>query len=154
MALFKMGVLQTATGCFVLSAQAIFSWVPYIPWFYKEAGCPWELKLEFLSFSDRICYNLAERLARLEVDSDFTAPCNTSILYPTAGGNIHSFTAWTPCAVLDVMGPPYSKADDRDCTYYREFPCSSSGENFPFIFIKKKINSSFKSKFIINDEIL
>ncbi|URE25552.1 2-aminoethanethiol dioxygenase [Musa troglodytarum] len=62
------------------------------------------------------------RLAKLVLDSEFTAPCNTSILYPTAGGNIHTFTAITPCAVLDVLGPPYSKEDDHDITYYQDHP--------------------------------
>ncbi|XP_031270795.1 plant cysteine oxidase 2-like [Pistacia vera] len=71
------------------------------------------------------------RLARLVADNDFTAPCDTSVLYPTTGGNIHEFTAITTCAVLDVLGPPYSKADGRDCSHYREFPFSafSNGEN-------------------------
>jgi len=39
------------------------------------------------------------------------------------GGNIHSFTALSPCAVLDVLTPPYAPNCGRDCTYYREvFP--------------------------------
>ncbi|XP_050370774.1 plant cysteine oxidase 1-like [Argentina anserina] len=62
------------------------------------------------------------RLAKLKADSIYTAPCNTSVLYPTTGGNIHAFTAITPCAVLDVFGPPYSKEDGRDCSYYKEHP--------------------------------
>lgn len=66
------------------------------------------------------------RLAKLKADNVFTAPCNTSVLYPTSGGNIHAFTALTPCALLDVIGPPYSKEDGRDCSYYRDFPCSVS----------------------------
>ncbi|XVF30733.1 hypothetical protein REPUB_Repub16aG0083900 [Reevesia pubescens] len=72
----------------------------------------------------------AVRLARLKVDSIFTAPCDTSVLYPTTGGNIHEFTAITPCAVLDVLGPPYSKVHDRDCSYYKDIPYSafSNGE--------------------------
>ncbi|CAA2934894.1 plant cysteine oxidase 2-like [Olea europaea subsp. europaea] len=60
------------------------------------------------------------KLARLKTNRCFRAPCETSVLYPTSGGNIHEFTAVTPCAVLDVLGPPYSKDDGRDCTYYRE----------------------------------
>ncbi|THG16995.1 plant cysteine oxidase 1-like isoform X2 [Camellia sinensis] len=70
------------------------------------------------------------RLARLKADSVFTAPCDTSVLYPTSGGNIHAFTAITPCVVLDVMGPPYSKDDGRDCSYYRDTPYNalSNGE--------------------------
>lgn len=60
------------------------------------------------------------RLAKLKANKTFTAPCDTSVLYPTSGGNIHQFTAITPCAVLDVIGPPYSKDDGRDGTFYRE----------------------------------
>ncbi|KAJ4721307.1 Plant cysteine oxidase 2-like [Melia azedarach] len=66
------------------------------------------------------------KLAKLVSDSDFTAPCDTSVLYPTTGGNIHEFTAITTCAVLDVLGPPYSKDDGRDCSHYKELSLSSS----------------------------
>lgn len=62
------------------------------------------------------------RLAMLKANTVFTAPCDTSVLYPTTGGNIHAFTAITPCAVLDVLGPPYSIEDGRDCTYYKDIP--------------------------------
>ncbi|KAF3442990.1 hypothetical protein FNV43_RR16908 [Rhamnella rubrinervis] len=65
------------------------------------------------------------RLAKLKTNRVFTAPCKTSVLYPTTGGNIHAFTAITPCAVLDVFGPPYSKEDGRDCSYYKDHPFSS-----------------------------
>ncbi|CAH8271148.1 unnamed protein product [Arabidopsis lyrata] len=61
-------------------------------------------------------------LAKLKVDSTFTAPCNTSILYPEDGGNMHRFTAKTACAVLDVLGPPYCNPEGRHCTYFLEFP--------------------------------
>uniref|UniRef100_A0A5B7ADC0 cysteine dioxygenase n=1 Tax=Davidia involucrata TaxID=16924 RepID=A0A5B7ADC0_DAVIN len=64
------------------------------------------------------------QLAKVKVDSNFTAPCKTSILYPADGGNMHCFTALTPCAVLDVLGPPYSDPDGRHCTYYLDFPFS------------------------------
>ncbi|GMI88850.1 hypothetical protein HRI_002554300 [Hibiscus trionum] len=64
------------------------------------------------------------RLARLKADGVLTAPCETWVLYPTTGGNIHEFRAITPCAVLDVLGPPYSKEDDRDCSYYKDLPLS------------------------------
>ncbi|KAI5659626.1 hypothetical protein M9H77_28419 [Catharanthus roseus] len=62
------------------------------------------------------------RLARMKANDIFRAPCNTSVLYPTSGGNIHEFRAITPCAVLDVLGPPYSKEDGRDCSYYKDTP--------------------------------
>ncbi|KAF7063148.1 hypothetical protein CFC21_069674 [Triticum aestivum] len=64
------------------------------------------------------------RLAELVVDDLFTAPCDTSVLYPTAGGNMHRFTAIAPCAILDILGPPYS-IEERDCTYYADVPYSS-----------------------------
>ncbi|XP_058074888.1 plant cysteine oxidase 2 isoform X2 [Magnolia sinica] len=65
------------------------------------------------------------RLAKVKIDTVFTAPCNTSILYPAAGGNMHCFTAMTACAVLDVLGPPYSDSEGRHCTYYNSFPYAS-----------------------------
>ncbi|CAA0828439.1 Plant cysteine oxidase 2 [Striga hermonthica] len=70
------------------------------------------------------------RLAKIKVDSDFTAPCKTSILYPAEGGNMHRFTAKSACAVLDVIGPPYCDPEGRHCQYYSEFPFASlSGDN-------------------------
>ncbi|PIA62550.1 hypothetical protein AQUCO_00200514v1 [Aquilegia coerulea] len=71
------------------------------------------------------------RLAKVNTDSVFTAP-NTSILYPAAGGNMHCFTAMTSCAVLDVLGPPYSDKEGRHCMYYRDVRCASiSGDAVP-----------------------
>ncbi|KAA8540933.1 hypothetical protein F0562_024929 [Nyssa sinensis] len=64
------------------------------------------------------------RLAKVHIDSDCTAPCMTSILYPAAGGNMHCFRALTACAVLDVLGPPYSDSEGRHCAYYHDFPCT------------------------------
>ena len=64
------------------------------------------------------------QLAKVKVDSVFTAPCSTSVLYPADGGNMHCFTALTPCAVLDVLCPPYSDPDGRHCAYYLDFPFS------------------------------
>ncbi|CAH2079941.1 unnamed protein product [Thlaspi arvense] len=64
------------------------------------------------------------RLAKVKVDSEFTAPCDASILYPADGGNMHCFTAKTACAVLDVLGPPYSDPAGRHCTYYFDYPFS------------------------------
>ncbi|KAL5975090.1 hypothetical protein ACLOJK_031766 [Asimina triloba] len=65
------------------------------------------------------------RLAQVKVDSVFTVPCNTSILYPAAGGNMHCFTAVTACAVLDVLGPPYNDDEGRPCIYYNSHPYAS-----------------------------
>ncbi|XP_011012756.1 PREDICTED: 2-aminoethanethiol dioxygenase-like [Populus euphratica] len=69
------------------------------------------------------------RLAKVKVNSKLTAPCSTSILYPTDGGNMHCFTAVTACAVLDVLGPPYSVPDGRHCQYYLDFPFANFSVN-------------------------
>ncbi|XP_062109834.1 plant cysteine oxidase 2-like [Humulus lupulus] len=85
------------------------------------------------------------RLAKLKANSVFRAPCNTSVLYPTTGGNIHEFRAITPCAVLDVIGPPYSKEDGRDCSYYKDHPYSSystNGENSSNKVVEKEVETS------------
>uniref|UniRef100_A0ACD5W7X6 Uncharacterized protein n=1 Tax=Avena sativa TaxID=4498 RepID=A0ACD5W7X6_AVESA len=73
------------------------------------------------------------RLAELVVDDDFTAPCDTSVLYPTAGGNMHRFRAIAPCAILDILGPPYSIEEDRDCTYYTDVPYSEHTSKLPVL---------------------
>ncbi|XP_062213342.1 plant cysteine oxidase 2-like [Phragmites australis] len=64
------------------------------------------------------------RLAKLVLDADLRAPCDALVLYPESGGNMHRFAAATACAVLDVLGPPYSESENRDCTYYQDFPYS------------------------------
>lgn len=56
------------------------------------------------------------------METDLSAPCEVSVLFPAAGGNMHCFRALTPCAILDVLGPPYSQAQGRHCTYYHDFP--------------------------------
>ncbi|CAI5535221.1 unnamed protein product [Closterium sp. Naga37s-1] len=73
------------------------------------------------------------RLAELVEDQVVAAPCPPDILFPTSGGNIHSFTALSPCAVLDVLAPPYNADAGRHCTYFRElapasFPALESTE--------------------------
>ncbi|XLT09101.1 hypothetical protein HN51_054894 [Arachis hypogaea] len=65
------------------------------------------------------------RLAELAVDKVMTAPCETSILYPKHGENVHCFTAITPCAVLEILSPPYREDDGRKYTYYHDYPYST-----------------------------
>lgn len=95
----------------------------------------------------------AVRLAKLKANKTFTAPCDTSVLYPTTGGNIHEFTAITPCAVLDVIGPPYSKEDGRDCSYYKDYPYNAfPSESLQFLIAHKwklclKINTHEVQKY-------
>jgi plant cysteine oxidase len=51
------------------------------------------------------------------------APCEASVLFPRSGGNLHAFTAVTPCAILDVLTPPYS--EERPSTYFSDVPIPS-----------------------------
>ncbi|KAL4459063.1 hypothetical protein ABPG75_013928 [Micractinium tetrahymenae] len=72
----------------------------------------------------------AERLPReahTVLDRTLSATDPPAVLFPRAGGNIHQFTALTDCAVLDLMSPPYSTEDGRDCTYYSVLPASKPG---------------------------
>lgn len=77
-----------------------------------------------MNFNGNPCC-VSVRLAKLSVDKVFTAPCSASVLYPRSGGNVHCFTAITPCAVLDILAPPYDEFSGRRCSYYRDHPFSS-----------------------------
>ncbi|KAF8726894.1 hypothetical protein HU200_019375 [Digitaria exilis] len=86
------------------------------------------------------------RLAKVNTDAVFDASSKTVVLYPENGGNLHCFTALTPCAVLDVLGPPYNPDDGRDCTYYNESVyASSSGGDEKYSWLKE-IRTTFKMK--------
>lgn len=77
----------------------------------------WEEKNNEAALASRIT---GPRNARLVLDKVVTAGDEPMALFPTTGGNIHAFTALTPCAVFDVLAPPYMPDNGRDCTYYSE----------------------------------
>ncbi|XP_047055227.1 plant cysteine oxidase 1-like [Lolium rigidum] len=85
------------------------------------------------------------RLAKINTDAVVDASAETIVLYPENGGNLHCFTALTPCAVLDVMGPPYSSADGRDCAYYDESAYPDTGGEIRYSWLKE-IPSTFEMK--------
>ena len=67
------------------------------------------------------------RLARIRENGVITAPVEPQVALPSEG-NLHAITALTPCAMLDVIAPPYNtRVAGRDCTYYRESPVEDSG---------------------------
>ena len=59
--------------------------------------------------------------ARVRTAELVAGPAPPLVLFPGSGGNLHAFAARSgPCAVLDVIAPPYSDALGRGCTYYEE----------------------------------
>ena len=77
------------------------------------------------------------RLGKLKADGVISAPCETMVLYPETGGNIHCFTAVTACVVLDVIGPPYSKQQGRDCSYYSDHPLLDTEDNDKYAWLEE-----------------
>ncbi|KAI4307419.1 hypothetical protein L6164_030611 [Bauhinia variegata] len=64
-------------------------------------------------------------LASCVTDGIMKAPHESTVLFPRSGGNIHTFTSLTPCAILDVLSPPYSEDSGRPSTYFSDFPIPS-----------------------------
>lgn len=81
-------------------------------------------------------YCWAVRLAKLTTDKIVTATAGTSVLYPKTGGNLHCFTAITPCAVLDILSPPYREDAGRKCSYYHDYPYFTFCKFIPFVCIE------------------
>jgi len=60
-------------------------------------------------------------VAQLKLDTTISAKTQKDplVLYPHSC-NLHVFQATTPCAMLDLLMPPYEPGNGRDCTYFRE----------------------------------
>ncbi|CAL9111071.1 hypothetical protein MUK42_00284 [Musa troglodytarum] len=70
-----------------------------------------------------ICNPKRSGLAKVVADDcALQASSKTSVLFPKSGGNMHSLAALTPCAILDVLAPPYSEEQGRPSTYYVDVP--------------------------------
>ncbi|XP_051209920.1 plant cysteine oxidase 5 isoform X1 [Lolium perenne] len=68
---------------------------------------------------------LKARPAKLFKDCEMSRP-QTTVLFPDRGGNIHTFRAITPCAVFDVLCPPYLPGVGRDCSYFKKSSLNES----------------------------
>ncbi|XP_022765928.1 plant cysteine oxidase 1-like, partial [Durio zibethinus] len=90
------------------------------------------LILYYRSLNSLLLVRGADGVAGTVIDGIFNAPCEPSVLFPRSGGNIHSFTALTPCAILDVLSPPYSDDFGRPSTYFLDFPIPSLPGNHQF----------------------
>lgn len=55
----------------------------------------------------------ADELAEVALDTNLSSGSAPAALFPTDGGNIHQLTAITPCAVLDLLAPPYNPSGGR-----------------------------------------
>ncbi|CAM0954606.1 unnamed protein product [Alopecurus aequalis] len=75
------------------------------------------------------------RPAKVVRDCEMSEP-QTTVLFPDRGGNIHTFRAITPCAVFDVISPPYVAGVSRDCSYFRK-----SSVNEPPALLSGDVNS-------------
>ncbi|CAL4926479.1 unnamed protein product [Urochloa decumbens] len=66
----------------------------------------------------------AAMLAEKVLDRNVTAASDAWVLFPDTGGNMHRFVVGEEehCAFLDVLTPPYSLAEQRTCTYYKDIP--------------------------------
>ncbi|CAL4918178.1 unnamed protein product [Urochloa decumbens] len=66
----------------------------------------------------------AAMLAEKVLDRNVTAASDAWVLFPDTGGNMHRFVVGEEehCAFLDVLTPPYSLAEKRTCTYYKDIP--------------------------------
>lgn len=72
------------------------------------------------------------------MDGVMESPSEPTVLFPRSGGNIHTFTAVTPCAIMDVLTPPYSDELGRPSTYFLDYPIPS---------LPGKSNASCRSTF-------
>lgn len=74
--------------------------------------------------------------ARLSGDGDGVSSSTTTTLTPNRG-NVHTITATTACAILEVQTPPYAVGRGRDCHYFEIVPAEDEdaedvGEGWAF----------------------
>ncbi|XP_031493096.1 plant cysteine oxidase 1-like isoform X1 [Nymphaea colorata] len=119
---FSMGIFCFPAGASIPfhdhPGMTVLSKLLYGSMYHKAYD--WVLPTKLAHLKDR--HTRTVGLAGLAVDEVLEAPCQPSVLFPRSGGNIHSFTALTPSAILDVLSPPYNDELGRPSTYFYELP--------------------------------
>ena len=69
------------------------------------------------SYGVRLACDKVLKASALDVQSSSSWP-PAHVLHPDSGGNVHSLTALSPCAIFEVQTPPYAVGRGRDCHYF------------------------------------
>ncbi|XBJ13142.1 hypothetical protein VPH35_017543 [Triticum aestivum] len=87
-------------------------------------------------------------LAKINTNTIVDASAETIVLYPEKGGNLHYFTALTPCATLEVMGTLTTALLARTApTIYSKSPFSNtSGVVYARYSWLKEIPNNYRMK--------
>jgi hypothetical protein len=139
------GLQPGQVGCVCLAEEALFN----ISIFVLTAGSTIVLHdhPEMSVFSHLLMgsvrltsFDYTQRpMARMVESTISTAP-HFRLIFPTSGGNLHTYTSDTGCIFLDLMTPPYGEHGERECTYYQAMPFSNG------LFEMIPIESDFEAK--------
>ena len=69
---------------------------------------------------------------RLAGGDDVSAASSSTIMLTPTRANVHTITAMTACAILEVQTPPYAVGHGRDCHYFEFVDAETDGMNRDF----------------------
>ena len=70
--------------------------------------------------------------ARLAGGDGVSAASSSTIMLTPTRANVHTITATTACAILEVQTPPYAVGHGRDCHYFEFVDAETDGMNRDF----------------------